>query len=83
MLLHGVRRVLPFEDGGLLLYEPDRVCHVSVGVLHRDHDAHDLARQPMRRHGPAWSARRDAGASRCRSSTGTFFGVLMFSACRN
>ncbi len=86
MLLHGVRRVLPFEDGGLLLYEPDQrllAPYVSVGVLHLDHDAHDLARQSMRRHGPAWSG--EAGCWRVAVPVihgETFFGVLMFSACR-
>lgn len=85
-LLNGLQRVLPFEEGGLLLYEPEQgilAPYVTLGAASLNSHEQKLAAQAIARDAPAWAGEDGCWYVAVPVSQGEQrFGALVFSACR-
>lgn len=86
MLLRGLQRILPFEEGGLLLFEPEQrllVPYAALGALETARWGEGLAGQAAARRAPMWSG--EQGCWRVAvpvTHHDALFGVLLFCGCQ-
>ena len=85
-LLSGLQRVLPFEGGALLLYEPEQrflAPYVTVGTVEAEGWAQEIAVQAVELDAPVWAAEGNCwrvAVPVCQRRM--LYGVLVFGACR-
>jgi len=85
-LLSGLQRVLPFEEGCLLLYEPEQqflAPYVTLGAGDASRWAQGIAAQAAERRAPVWTVEGDCwrvAVPVCQHRT--LYGVLVLGACR-